>query len=134
MKEWVESVDNDQEIQFDGDCISLEMPEDSLSNNEGWEIMPTTNPLKVIKYAIAEHAIIYNSNIACNVLCTFHTRFTNLDLISLLVEFQVAILSCYGREVWRQLQIDYFTKYTLEAQLILPATSPYHTVLKKPLD
>ena len=25
--------------------------------------MPTTNPLKVIKYAIAEHAIIYKSNI-----------------------------------------------------------------------
>ena len=63
MKEWVESVDNDQEIQFHGDCISLEIPEDPLSNNEGWEIMPTTNPLKVIKYAIAEHAIIYKSNI-----------------------------------------------------------------------
>ena len=49
MKEWVESADSDQEIEFDGDCISLEIPEDPLSNSEGWEIMPTTNPLKVMK-------------------------------------------------------------------------------------
>ena len=66
MKDWVESVDNDQEIQFDGDCISLEIPEDPLSNSDGWEIMPTTNPLKVIKFVIAEHD---NSNIACTVRC-----------------------------------------------------------------
>ena len=50
MIEWVESVDSDQEIQFEGDSISLEMPEDSLMSNEGWEIMPLTNPLKVNRF------------------------------------------------------------------------------------
>ena len=57
MNEWVESADSDQEIEFDGDCISLEIPEDPLSNSEGWEIMPTTNPLRVMKLYIA--ACIY---------------------------------------------------------------------------
>lgn len=46
MKGWVESFDSDQEIEFDGDCITLEMPEDQSSTAEGWKIIPM-NPLKV---------------------------------------------------------------------------------------
>ena len=89
MNEWVESVDSDQEVQFDGDCISLEMPEDSLSSSEGWEIMPLTYPLKVKKFIRS----LADGRVHAYHMCKIFCRFTNQDLISLLDEFLVAILS-----------------------------------------
>ena len=47
MERWEESDDGDQEIEFDGDCITLEIPENQSSTTNGWEIVALSQPLMV---------------------------------------------------------------------------------------